>query len=80
VSGSFYLVALVALLSIVLVAGAVLPIWIIPLAIIGGLLGVSAIGALQLRQDEKLSEKGFVELMRMTLAKLPLLMRSRDRG
>lgn len=79
VSGSFYLLALVALLSVLLVAGAVLPIWVIPLVIIGGLVGVSAVGALQLRQDERLSEKGFVELMRMTLAKLPLLMRLKDR-
>jgi Flp pilus assembly protein TadB len=77
VSGSFYLLALVAILALLLVAGAVLPVWALPVVVIGGLLGVAVIGALQLRQDERLSQKNFMELMVMTLARLPLLLKGR---
>jgi hypothetical protein len=80
VAGSFYLVALLSVLSLLLVAGALLPLWVVPVVVIGGILGVAVVGALQLRQDEGLSERNFLELMRLTLARLPLLTRREPPG
>jgi hypothetical protein len=72
-SGSFYLVtAIVGFLAI----GAMiyfLPWYASPLAIIGVILIISVIGALQLRNDDRLSEKNFLELMVETFKRLPLL-------
>lgn len=80
VAGSFYLVALLSVLILLLIAGAVLPLWVLPVVVIGGILGVSVVGALQLRQDQGLSERNFLELMRLTLARLPLLTRREPPG
>ncbi len=41
--------------------------------LIAGLLFIPLIGALQLRQDDNLSEKNFLELIRLVLAQLPLI-------
>ncbi|MGK7931113.1 MAG: COR domain-containing protein [Microcystaceae cyanobacterium] len=41
--------------------------------IVAGVLFVPLIGALQLRQDDRLSEKGFLELMKMVIGQLPLI-------
>jgi hypothetical protein len=72
VSGSFYLVVLLALLTLLAVISTQVPWWVVPLVILGGLFGVSIIGAFQLRQDGALSEKGFLALMAATLEQLPL--------
>jgi hypothetical protein len=40
-----------------------------------GLIGVTIIGAFQLRQDSRLSEEGFLSLMQATLRQFPLLRR-----
>jgi hypothetical protein len=42
-----------------------------PFVIIGTLLGVSIIGAFQLRQNERVSEKTFLSLMSLALRHLP---------
>jgi hypothetical protein len=72
-SGLFYLIAAAAMLALLLVAGSVLPPWTLPLVIVGALLLLTAIGALQLRHDDRLAEKGFLTLMRLVLERLPLL-------
>ncbi|MCI0393802.1 MAG: hypothetical protein L0322_02530 [Chloroflexi bacterium] len=41
--------------------------------IMAGLLFVPLIGALQLRQDENLSQKNFMELVRLVIEQLPLI-------
>jgi hypothetical protein len=73
VSGTFYLLALLLVLAILAIVANVVSFWVFPAVIVGGLLGLSVIGALQLRQDEQLSERGFIDLMGLTLRQLPLI-------
>jgi hypothetical protein len=73
VSGSFYLVAILAILSVLLAAGAILPWWVVPLVVVGGVVGVALVGALQLRQDARLSQESFLRLMSVALSHLPPL-------
>lgn len=76
VNGSFYLVAvLVIFAGIGILANLVAPI-VLPVAVVGGVLLVSIIGALQLRNDERLSDASFLELMGVALSRLPSLERS----
>ena len=72
-SGSFYLVAfLLTITACALVAKFVSGIAVIPV-LIASFLAVGVIGALQLKQDDRLSEKGFLSLMAETYKQLPLL-------
>ncbi|MFB9686099.1 hypothetical protein [Amycolatopsis plumensis] len=71
ISGSFYLAVFLAIVAILLVAGRVLSIWVVPVIVVGGLLGVSVVGALQLRHDDRLSERGFLKLMVVAVGRLP---------
>ena len=73
VSGSFYLSAIVILIALFLVVAKTVNFVVLPIVIIGGLLAVSLLGALQLRMDANLSEKNFIELMAFTLKQLPLI-------
>jgi hypothetical protein len=72
----FYLFVLVVVAAILLTAASIVPIWALPIIAIGSVLGVAIIGAFQLRQDDRLSEQGFLQLMALTLKRLPLLVRS----
>lgn len=72
-SGSFYLIASVAIVGVVLVVATVLPLWALPLVTISALVLLAVVGALQLRQDAKLSEKHFLALMRLAMSQLKLL-------
>lgn len=73
VSGSFYLLAAVVLITLLAAVGKVLSYWVLPVIVIGGLLLITVVGALQLRQDDRLSEKSFVTLMKLALRQMPLL-------
>jgi hypothetical protein len=73
VSGSFYLLALLLVLAMLAIIANVVALWVLPAVIIGGLIGPSVVGALQLRHDEGLSEQGFLKLMGLTLRQLPLI-------
>lgn len=75
-SGSFYLVALIATVLVLLVVGRALPLWALPIVAITAVLGVVTVGAIQLRHDQRLSERNFVKLMLKVLARLPSLLRS----
>jgi len=77
-SGSFYLVAMVSLIVLLLVVARQLSALTFPLVLIGGLLGVSILGALQLRNDSKLSQKSFLQLMLLTFQQLPFVGKSQD--
>jgi len=72
-SGSFYLFAVVVLLLVVLVIARTVHIIVLPIVLIFGVLSLSFIGALQLRQDSRLSEKNFLTLMLESLKLSPLL-------
>lgn len=74
-SGSFYLLALVVVFASLGVIASLLPLWILPAIIVGGLLAVSIIGALQLKQDERLPDESFLKLMELSLKQLPLISR-----
>jgi len=81
-SGSFYLASFVIVFLSLVVAAAVLPLLALPIVIIGAILAVSVIGALQLRQDKRLSDKSFLSLMKLTFEQFPFLTKSspRDQG
>jgi len=73
VSGSFYLAAMVIVVTLFLVAAKTVHFVVLPIVIIGALLIVSIIGAFQLRQDESLSEKNFLTLMFLTFKQFPFI-------
>jgi hypothetical protein len=72
-SGSFYLVSLVLLILLAAGTSKWLGWWALPLVIIGATVGVTTVGALQLRQDQRLSEHSFLKLMALAFRQLPLL-------
>lgn len=71
-SGSFYLLAVVLLIAVIVLVATVLPLWTLPLVIIGAVVLLAVVGAFQLRQDTKLSERNFLELMQLALRQLRL--------
>jgi len=72
-SGSFYLFAVVIVLGALGVLANTVPPLALPALLIAGVIFIPVIGALQLRQDEALSEKSFLELMKLSLQQLPLI-------
>ena len=73
ISGSFYLFALILLIILFLVVARSVSIFVLPIVLIAGFIAVSLIGAFQLRQDKRLSEKSFLELVKLTFQQIPLL-------
>jgi hypothetical protein len=72
-NGSFYLFTfIVIIVGLSIIAGNV-PWYTFPIIIVAAILIVPLIGALQLRQDERLSEKGFMDLVKMVIRQLPLI-------
>lgn len=72
-SGLFYLTATVVIVVLLLVVSRTAPWWAFPVVVVGGVLLVSIVGAFQMRQDDRLSERGFVRLMGDALRRLPLV-------
>jgi hypothetical protein len=71
-SGSFYLgSALILLTALTIVAGHV-PILTFPLVLAGTFAGMTIIGAFQLQNDRRLSEKSFVQLVDLALRRVLL--------
>jgi hypothetical protein len=79
-SGSFYLVVLLVAVLLVCAAARMVPLWIVPVLLIAALLALTIVGAFQLRQDDRLSEKGFLTLMALAFRQLPLLARAKGKG
>jgi RNA polymerase subunit RPABC4/transcription elongation factor Spt4 len=73
ISGSFYLAAMIILLSLLLAVAKMVHPLVLPIVIIGAILAVSLIGAFQLRQDKSLNEKNFLKLMLLTFKQLPFV-------
>lgn len=73
VSGLFYLfVAVVVITGLTVVSNNVH--WtILPIVIVGGILLIGIIGALQLKNDDKIKDENFITLMKETYSRLPLL-------
>ncbi|MGH8002120.1 MAG: hypothetical protein ACREPR_22495, partial [Brasilonema sp.] len=72
-NGLFYLfVFVVVIVLLTFMAGKVdLP--VLALIIVAGILFIPIIGAFQLRMDERLSEKNFIDLMQLVIKQLPLI-------
>lgn len=73
ISGSFYLVAFLCVTALLLVAAHVLNFMVFPLVIIGGIVVIGVIGAFQLRNDEKVGEKNFLQLMALSYRQIPFI-------
>jgi hypothetical protein len=73
VSGSFYLVAAGVIIVVLLVVAEHLSIWALPLVLTEAILIISILGALQLKNDERLSDESFIKLMGLSFRYLPLL-------
>lgn len=73
VSGSFYIFAVVIVMTVIAVISKSVPWYALVIVLIGGLLAVVIVGAFQLRNDEALSEENFIDLMERSLKRLPLL-------
>jgi hypothetical protein len=72
-TGTFYLACIVVVgVLFLVIARTVSPI-VLPIVVLASLLAVSIVGALQLRNDKRLSEKNFIELMSVAIKSLSLL-------
>ncbi|WP_375466505.1 hypothetical protein [uncultured Nostoc sp.] len=72
-NGMFYLLTFAIVFNTVGIFAGILPIYSLALVIIGTTLFRIIIGVLQLRQDDRLSKKSFVDLLKMVLEQLPLI-------
>jgi len=72
-SGSFYLVAVVLILTVLAVIAKWVSWYALPGVIVGGTLLVGIVGAFQLRNDDKLKEENFVRIMIEVYKRLFLL-------
>ncbi len=79
VTGSFYLAVLAVVFSVILVATQVVSAWVLPTALVAGLLFFMVVGAYQMRQDDKLSQKNFVSLMGDVLKQAALIVKAGDK-
>ena len=73
ISGSFYLFMFVIIFALLAVLSNTVSWYLLPIVIIGGILIVGVIGALQLRNDTRLKDETFLQLMVETYKRLPLL-------
>jgi hypothetical protein len=73
ITGSFYLASFVVIGALFLVMGRVVNMFALPVILVASILGISIVGAFQLRHDDRLQDKSFLELMRLTLSYLPIL-------
>ncbi|MGE5765118.1 MAG: hypothetical protein ACM3ZF_14955 [Mycobacterium leprae] len=78
-SGAFYLLTALVLLTALAVIARTIDPWVLPVVIAAAVVLLTLIGALQLRQDGRLSQKRFAELIRLALGALPLLLK-RDKA
>lgn len=75
VSGSFYLIAYIVIVGTLVASSVFVPLFALPLILIASVLAMAAVGAFQLRNDNRLRERGFLELMMAVLKRLVLLRR-----
>lgn len=78
ISGSFYLVSAIVLLSLLAGIVNVIPLWTFPIIILGGLIILVIIGLLQLKNDDRISDKSFTSLIKETFKQLPLLNKTKN--
>jgi xanthine/uracil permease len=74
-TGSFYLAAVVVIVLLILAVAKTVSAWVLPPMVVGTVILLSVIGALQLRHDGALSEKNFLALMYAAFKRLPMMAR-----
>jgi hypothetical protein len=72
-NGSFYVFAFAVVIATLETVARSVPPLALGLIIIAGVLFVPLIGALQLRQDDRLSDKSFIDLVKVVVRQLPLI-------
>ena len=73
ISGSFYLISAIVVISGLAVLSNMVDWYYFPIILIGGILLIGIIGAFQLKNDDKLKDESFVNLISETYKRLPLL-------
>ena len=76
ISGSFYLFSTLTILAGLSLMAELVSWYILPVIIISGILIISITGILQLRNDDKLTDKSFIFLLIETYKRLPLIRKS----
>jgi internalin A len=77
-SGAFYLAAALGLIAVIALLGSRVEWLVLLLAVAGGALLLAIIGALQLRQDAKIGDQTFLQLMLEALGRMASLKGLRD--
>ncbi|WP_103666629.1 COR domain-containing protein [Pseudanabaena sp. BC1403] len=72
-NGSFYLFLFVVVVGGIGYLAGTLKLLNLIAVIVAGIVFIPLVGALQLRQDDRLSEKNFMELIKLVIAQLPLI-------
>lgn len=75
ISGSFYLLLAVVVIAGLAVLSNIVHWALLPIIIIGGILLIMIVGILQLKNDDRISDKSFQSLVIETYKRLPLLNR-----
>lgn len=78
-SGSFYLISVLILIIAIVTSTIYVDLIVIPFVIIGSILLIGVIGALQLKNDDKLKDENFVKLMTETYKRIPLLKQGKEK-
>jgi len=76
ISGSFYLTIVIVAISGLAVLSQMVHWSLLPIIIISGILIVGIVGVLQLKNDDRITDKSFVSLMTETFKSLPLINKS----
>ncbi|NOZ35741.1 MAG: hypothetical protein GXO80_10645 [Chlorobi bacterium] len=76
ISGSFYLTIIIVAISGVAVISKMVHWSLLPIIIISGILIVGIVGVLQLKNDDRITDKSFVSLMTEIFKRLPLINKS----
>ncbi len=72
-NGSFYLFLFVVVIGGIGYLAGILKLLNLIAIIVAGIVFIPLVGALQLRQDDRLSEQNFMELIKLVIAQLPLI-------
>jgi len=69
-SGSFYLTSFAVVIALISVSQRIVAGWSFPLVLAAGIVSTTLIGALQLRNDDRLSEMGFLTLVELSFKQI----------
>ena len=72
-NGSFYLFLFVVVIAGIRYLAGTLTLLNLVAIVIAGIVFIPLVGALQLRQDDRLSDQNFMELVKLAIAQLPLI-------